>query len=331
MKEMIERLVNAYGPSGYEAKIRTLIEDEIKGHADDIETDPLGNLIAFKKGDGGGKRIMIAAHMDEIGVIVTHIDDKGFLRFAAVGGVNAQTILGHRVVFENGTLGVVGSEKVDSPADLKLDRLFIDIGAEDKAGAQKKVSVGDMAGFYHPMQEMGQRLVSKTMDDRIGCAVAIETMKRMKDSPNDCYFVFTVQEEVGLRGARTSAFAVDPEIGIALDVTRTGDTPKATVMDVSLGKGAAIKVKDSSVICHVGVKNLMVKTAQEHKIAYQLEVLEGGGTDSGAIHMTREGVPSGVISIPSRYVHSQSEMVDIRDVNACVDLLVKILEQKIEI
>lgn len=331
MKEMIKRFVDAYGPSGYEAKIRDVISEEIKGLADEIRVDSLGNLIAVKKGDGTGKKVMIAGHMDEIGVIVTHIDDNGFLRFSNVGGLHPAVVLGQRVMFENGTIGVIGSERIEEPKDLKIEKLFIDIGVADKKAAMERVSVGDMAGFYYPMQDLGNRLVSKSMDDRIGCAVMAEAMKRLEKSPHDCYFVFTVQEEVGLRGARTSAFSVSPDIGISVDVTRTGDTPKSVTMAVGLGKGAAIKVKDASIVCHPAVKKLMVETARRHNIPYQLEVLEQGGTDSGAIHMTKEGVPSGVISIPTRYIHTQCEMVDMGDVEACVNLLVKILESPIDL
>jgi len=326
MKDLIRKFVEAYGPSGYEDKTRAVIQDEVEKYASGISVDVLGNLIALKKGDGTGKKIMIAGHMDEIGVIVLSIDDNGFLRFSNVGGLNPAVVLGQRVVFENGTTGVIGSERVDDLKDLKLEKLFIDIGAKNRQEAEAKVSVGDMAGFHLPMVDLGTRLVSKGMDDRIGCAVMALAMQRMGRTPNDCYFVFTVQEEVGLRGARTSAFAVSPDLGIALDVTRTGDTPKSITMAVGLGKGAAIKVKDASIVVHPKVKNLMTETAKKHGIPYQFEVLEAGGTDSGAIHMTKEGVPSGVISIPTRYIHSQCEMVDLRDVEACVNLLVKILE-----
>jgi tetrahedral aminopeptidase len=331
VKEMIKRFCETFGPSGYEDKVRQVILDEVTKYADSVTVDPLGNLIALKKGDGTGKKVMMAGHIDEIGVIVTFIDDNGFLRFANVGGVSPAVALGQRVLFENGTTGIIGQEKIDDPKDLKLERLFIDIGASTKAEAQQKVSVGDMAGFYAPVVDLGKRMYGKSMDDRIGCVVMAETMKRMKRSANDCYFVFTVQEEVGLRGAKTAAYAISPDMGIALDVTRTGDTPKCAPMAIELGKGVAIKVKDASIICHPAVKRLMVETAKKNGIPYQMEVLEAGGTDSGSIHLTKEGVPSGVISIPTRYVHMPVEMIDMGDLEACVSLLVKMLESKIEI
>ncbi len=323
MKELIKRLVETYGPSGSEDQIRKAILEEVRPYVDEARVDPLGNLIAVKhaaKGNGG-KKIMLAGHMDEIGVMVTHIDEKGFLRFGGIGGISPQILLGERVVFADGTVGIVGVERLDDPKDLRFDKLFIDIGAKDKAQAEKAVGIGWSAGYYRKFDDLGDRLVSKAMDDRIGCAVMIQAAKELKKTPNEVYFVFTVQEEVGLRGARTSAFAVDPDIGIALDVTRTGDTPKGLPMAVELGGGAAIKVKDSSLVAHPKVKDLMAEVARTDKIPYQFEVLEAGGTDAGAIHLTKAGVPSGTISIPTRYIHTPSEVVDYGDVQACVRLL----------
>ncbi len=333
MKDLIKRLVETYGPSGSEDQIRQVILEEVRPYVDETRADPLGNLIAVKHATkkNGGKKIMVAGHMDEIGVMVTHVDEKGFLRFGAIGGLSPTILLGERVVFADGTIGIVGAERIEDPKDLRLDKLFIDVGAKDKAQAEKVTGVGRSAGYFREFDDLGNRLVSKAMDDRVGCAVMIQAAKELKKSPNEAYFVFTVQEEVGLRGARTSAFAVDPDIGIALDVTRTGDTPKGLPMAVELGGGAAIKVKDSSLVAHPKVKDLMAQVAQADKIPYQFEVLEAGGTDAGAIHLSRAGVPSGTISIPTRYIHTPSEVVDYGDVQACVRLLKGILERQIDI
>lgn len=330
MKDLIKRLTETFGPAGSEGPIRELIRKEVEPYVDEIKVDALGNLICLKKGTGGGKKVILDAHMDEIGVIVTHIDENGFLRFSNIGGVSPVVALGQRVYFENGTFGVIGSEKLDDIKDLKLDKLFIDIGATSLEEAAKKVKVGDMAAFYQPAIDLGNRMVAKAMDDRIGCAVVIEALKRLKQTQHDIYAVFAAQEEVGLRGARVAAYGIDPDVGIAFDVTRTGDTPKAHTMEVSLGKGAAIKVKDMSLICHPGLRNYLVKLAEDNDIPYQMEVLERGGTDSGAIQLTRAGVPAGVISIPSRYVHSPSEMVDLGDVEACVKLCVAACESPLD-
>ncbi len=326
MKDLVKRLVESYGPAGDEGLVRQQIEEEVRGLADDVRVDALGNLIAHKAGNGKGKKIMLAAHMDEIGIIVTSIDDKGFVRFAPVGGWNPPTLLGKRVTFANGVSGVVHTEHLEDMKDLKVAKLFIDIGARDKASAREKVGIGDMAVFYGPLFDLGDRLVAKAMDDRIGCVVLIEALRQLKSSDHDVYFVFTVQEEVGLRGARTAAYGVDPDIGIACDVTRVGDTPKSHIMEVSLGGGAAIKVKDSSLICHPGLRRYLVEVAKENDIPYQLEVLERGGTDAAAMQLSRAGTIAGVISVPCRYIHSPSEMVDAGDVKACVDLMVRSLQ-----
>jgi putative aminopeptidase FrvX len=319
VKDLIKKLTEAFGPSGAEDNVREVIRKEVEPYVDEISVDALGNLIARKKGTGG-KKVILDGHMDEIGLMVTHIDDNGFLRFGNIGGVSPFVALGQRVYFENGTMGVIGSERVDDPKNLKLEKLYIDRGAKDKKDAESKVQVGTSCAFHQTFIDLGDRVVAKAMDDRVACAIIIEVLRRLEKTDNDIYAVFATQEEVGLRGARAAAYGISPDVGIALDVTRTGDTPKGVTMDVALGKGAAIKVKDSSLICHPALKNYMVKIAEEKGIQYQMEVLEAGGTDSGAIQMTKSGIPAGVISIPCRYIHSPGEMVDIGDVEACVQL-----------
>ena len=326
MKDLIKELTEAFGPSGSEAPVREVIAGLVRPLVEATRVDALGNLIAYRPGTGQGKRVMLAAHMDEIGVIVTAIDDKGFLRFSNIGGLNPLSLVGRRVGFAGGSTGVIGWEPLDDPKDLKLEKLFIDIGATSRAAAEGRVGIGDMAAFHGPFQDLGDRVVAKAMDDRIGCAILVQALRQLRDSPHHIWAVFTVQEEVGLRGARTSAYGLEPDVGIALDVTRVGDTPKSRTMEVSMGKGAAIKVKDSSLICHVGLRQHLVKVAQAHQLPYQLEVLEQGGTDASSIQLARSGVPAGVISIPSRYIHTPSEMVDLGDVGACVQLVVKTME-----
>lgn len=326
MKTLIRQLTEALGPSGYETEVTDLIRTMVEKHADEVTIDVLGNLIAVKRGSNAGKKIMFAAHTDEIGIVITHIDEQGFLRFGTVGGVGLSTLVGGRVRFASGAVGVIYQER-GSWKELTLDKLYIDIGTENKDESLGKVRLGEFGIFHREFTDLGNRLIAKSMDDRVGCAVLIEALKRIEKPTNTLYFVFTAQEEVGLRGARTAAYGIEPDLGIAIDVTLTGDTPKARRMEVSLGKGAAIKIKDSSLIAHPRVKDLLVELAEEKSIAYQLEILEAGGTDAGAIHVTRAGVPSGAISIPTRYVHSPSEMVDIRDVLACVDLVVALADK----
>ncbi len=330
MKDLLRKLTEAYGPSGSEGQIRDVIREEVSAYVDDIKVDALGNLICLKKGTGGGKKLLIDGHMDEIGLMVTHIDKNGFLRFGNIGGVNPFVSLGQRVYFENGTQGVVGSDRVTDVKDMKTEKLFIDIGAKDKEEASAKVRIGDSAAFFQPAVSFGNRFVAKALDDRAACAVIIETLKRLGETPNDIYALFSTQEEVGLRGARVAAYGISPDVGIALDVTRTGDTPKGVTMDVSLGGGAAIKVKDSSLICTPALRAYMEKVAEENGIKYQLEILEAGGTNSGAIQMTKAGIPAGVISIPCRYIHSPSEMVDLEDVEDCVKLCKALCESPLD-
>ncbi len=335
MKELIRQLVEAYGPSGHEGQIRALIEEQVAPHVDDVRTDAMGNLIALKRGrpeaGGGGKSVMVAAHMDEIGLVVTYIDEKGFLRFAPTGGVSPMTLVGSRVRFANGASGVIGWEKWMRPEGATsrpdLSELYIDVGATSRDDAP--VGVGDAAGFVRPFEDLGQRLIAKSMDNRISCAVAMQALFDLGDSPNDLYFCFTAQEEVGTRGAVTASYGIDPDLGLAVDVTLVGDTPKARPMAVSLGEGPAIKIMDSGMLAHPGVVRWMMETADALGIPYQREVLQGGSTDARSIQLSRAGVPSGCLSIPCRYVHTPSEMVDYGDVQQAVSLLVELLGQEI--
>lgn len=329
MKELLKKLVLCYGPSGNEEVIRDCIKEEIKDYVDEIKVDVLGNLIAVKR--GGGKKVMLAAHMDQIGFMVTYIDEKGFIRFSKVGGIFVQNSINSRVIFKDGFVGVVSYEsETEDIKDVKFDKMYIDIGAKNREEAEKLVKIGDVAVYANGFAESNGRYIAQAMDDRAGCALLIETAKRLKSSPHEVYFVFTVQEELGVRGAKTSAYALDPHIGIAVDVTTTGDTPKSKPMAVKMGEGPAIKVKDVLVMAHPKVKELMITRAREAGVPYQMEILEAGGTDAGAIHLTRKGIPSGVLSIPTRYVHSDCEMVDSGDMENGVKLLLKILEEEIE-
>lgn len=329
MKHLIQKLTETFSPSGYEAAIREVIQAEVEPLADEIRIDPLGSLIV-RKGTKSkdGKRIMVAAHMDEIGLIATHIDENGFVRFTGIGGIRPQALTGSRVRFVNGVAGVIGVERLTDPTKAPtLEQCFIDVGATSRDDCP--VKVGDVCGFERPFLDLGKRLVAKSMDDRIGCAVAIETLRALQETPHEVYFVFTTQEEVGVRGATASAFGVDPEVGLAVDVTMTGDTPKGAKMEVALGKGPAVKVKDSGMLADPRLVDWMVRTAEKAQIPYQREVLEGGSTDARAIQLTRAGVPAGCLSIPCRYVHTPSEMVDYEDVQNAVKLLTALLSQPI--
>ncbi len=323
MKEVIKSLVEVYGPSGSEGQVREVIAAQIKGLADSVRVDAMGNLIATVHGKGGGRRIMVAAHMDEIGVVVSYVDEEGFLRFGPVGGVFPQTLIGGRVRFANGRRGVIGAEQKGVEGQPRLDQLYIDVGARSRDTAP--VGVGDVACFDRLFEDLGERLVAKAFDDRIACAILVQTLKELGETPHELTFVFTVQEEVGLRGAQASAYSVDAELGIAVDVTATGDTPESRMMAVALGQGPAIKVKDRGMLTHPGMRQWMVDTARKAGLPYQLEVLEMGTTDGMVMQTTRAGLPVGVLSVPTRYLHTPSEMVDYQDVQNGVRLLVALL------
>jgi putative aminopeptidase FrvX len=333
MKPLIQKLVETPSPSGYESKIREVVRAEITPHVDDIRVDALGNLIARKgKKSAQGLKIMLAAHIDEIGLIVTHVDDNGFASFSPIGGVRPLNCVGGRVRFLNGQAGVIFTEPLDDPSKTPaFEQLYIDLGCSSRKDCP--VGVGDVAVFERPFTDMGNRLVSKAMDDRIGAAVLIEALRQLKSTPHELYFVFSVQEEVGVRGATTAAFGIDPDLGLASDVTLTGDTPRRTSrrMEVSLGKGPAIKVRDGGMLADPRVVGWMVKAAEKAGLPYQLEILEGGSTDARAIQLTRAGVPAGCLSIPCRYVHSPSEMVDFRDVENAVRLLVELISKPVKL
>ncbi len=326
MREIIQRLTETYGPSGLEERIRAVIRAEVEGLADEVWVTPLGSLVAVRRSGGDGRRILVAAHMDEIGVMVSHIDEKGFLRFAGIGGVFPRNCVAARVLFENGTTGVIAVEqKADPDKPLTLQQLYIDVGATSREDCP--VRVGDAAVFVRPFVAQGRRLIAKAMDDRIGCAVLIETLRRLGATPNEVHFVFSTQEEVTLAGAQTATYSIDPDIAIAVDVTGTGDTPESRPMAVELGKGPAVKVQDSWMIAHPRVRELLVAAAEAAGVPYQMEVLERGTTDAAAMQTVRAGVPSGCLSIPCRYVHTPSEIVDEEDVEGAVRVMVEALKK----
>ena len=326
MKELIKQLTEAYGPPGYENAVRDIIQEQVGPLADNIEIDPLGNLHAVKAGAGDGIRIMLAAHMDEIGLMVSHLDDKGFARLTPLGGVRPETMVGNRALFTNGALGIINvenwllHEEVDSHR-----KLYLDFGVRSKKDVP--VQVGDVAAFQRPCVDLGDTLVAKSLDDRIGCAILIETLKQLNHTPHEVHFVFTVQEEVGVvpRGATTAAYKVHPDVSIAVDVTDSGDVPERKHFEVKLGQGPAIKVMDKGMLAHPGLKRWMVEVAKKNKIPYQLEILTIGTTDATAMQLAREGSAAGALSIPCRHIHTPSEMVSYGDVQNAVKLLLALL------
>ena len=311
-KDTVKLLACAYGPAGREDNIAALIANELRPYVDEVRRDVLGNLIGFKKGTSG-KTVMLSAHMDQIGLIVLDIDENGFLRFAPVGGVSPAVTACREVVFENGTRGIVYFEnKKHTVGDIKTEDMFIDIGCTSREEALTHVSIGDICIYAPHFVDMGLRIACGALDDRVCCAVILEALKTL-DTPHDLYVVFTVQEEVGTRGAQTAAYAIKPDFSLNLDVTMSADTPECPVLPMKLGKGAAVKYMDRSAVYTRPVIEFMRSVAERNSIDIQSEILRAGGTDGGVIQSSRGGVAAGCISIPTRYIHSPIETVDLSD------------------
>lgn len=339
MFELLKSLCDAHGISGYEDEVREIVKRELEDYVDEIKVDKLGNLICIK--NGSEFKEMVCAHMDEIGFMVKSIDEKGFIRFAPIGGWFSQIALGQRVIL-HGTkgkvYGVIGCKPPHVMKDeerkkaVEFRDMFIDVGAESREEVKEMgIEIGTPITMDRELVRMGKRVTGKALDDRVGLAVMIEALKRCK-SDATIYAVATVQEEVGLKGARVSAFALEPDVALALDVCVATDFPSAesTHMDIKLGKGPVITIVDASGRGLIATRNVVKwlrETAEKYNIPYQLEVAEGGTTDATAIQLTKEGIPSGVVSIPARYIHSPVEVVDIRDVENAVNLVAKALER----
>lgn len=322
---LLQKLTQAYGPSGNEKMIAELITDMVKNDADSAETDTLGNLIVRKK--GLGKKIMVVCHMDEVGIIVTHINRRGYLYFASIGGLRNHVLIAQRFVFANGVVGTVCQEEKRKTDDPAADKLFIDIGAASEEEARKWVQEGDMAVFVGDYQETESSVISKALDNRIGCFIALEAFKSITNK-NDLYFVFSAQEEVGSRGAKTAAYMLAPDLAINVDTTFSYDDPKELELHrTAINKGVAIMVMDHSIVVSPAIKNWMADIAEQCKIPYQWEVITAGGTDSGPVHLTRGGIPTGGLSLPVRHLHTPNEIAAKKDIEAAVDLLLALLDR----
>lgn len=335
--ELLKQLCEAHGVPGREEAVRTLVVSELEKLCDEIRTDALGNVIALKKGSGRSPKVMLAAHIDEIGFLVSHIDEKsGFLRIDPVGGFDPRVLMAQRVVVhtESGDLvGIIGSKpphilsEEERKKSLELKDLFIDLGLPAEE-VKKRVNIGDFVTLQQDFTEVGNLVSCKALDDRVGVYVMIEAVRKVKKHVCDIYAVATTQEEVGVRGARVSSFNIAPDMGVALDVTVASDVPGASEHEhvTKLGAGVAIKIKDSLSISNPKLVRAMRQIAEQKKIKYQLEILPRGGTDAGAIQMTREGVAAITLSIPTRYLHSVVEAAHKDDIQAAIDLLAAFLE-----
>ena len=340
LKNLLEKLSNAHGLSGYEGSVRQLVEEEVKPYVDEIKSDKMGNLIATKH--GGSPVVMLAAHMDEVGLMTKYIDDKGFIHFAKSGGWFDQTLLNQRMVVhtENGKIyGVIGSKpphlmkEEDLKKPVKADEMFIDIGASSKEEAEKMgVKVGTPITPDTEFKSLGSdRVTGKAFDNRAGCTMLIGAIQQMKDVKATVVAVFTVQEEVGLKGAKTSAFGINPDVAVATDVTIAGDHPGIEKKEsaIEMGKGPSVTVSDSEgrgIIVPQKVLKWLKEAAESNNIPYQLDVGIGGTTDGSAIQLTREGIPTGVISPPARYIHTPVSVLSMVDLENCAKLVARAAE-----
>jgi putative aminopeptidase FrvX len=329
--QLLKKICEIAGAPGFEQRVRTLVIEEIKNYVDEYSIDNLGNLTALKRGKSSAKKVMIAAHMDEIGFIVTHIDDNGFVRFHTLGGFDPKTLTAQRVII-HGTkdlIGVMGSKPIHvmSAAERtkvpKTTDYFIDMGML-KEEVEKHITVGDSITRQRELIEMGDCVNCKSIDNRVSVYILIETLKRLKDFPYDVYGVFTVQEEVGIRGAQVSAMQIQPDFGFGLDTTIAYDVPGAAAHEriTELGKGAAIKIMDSQTICDYRMVRYMKEIAAKKKLTTQVEILPAGGTDTmGVQRSTPGGSIAGAVSIPTRHIHQVIEMAHKEDIKQSIELL----------
>ncbi|HLQ96154.1 MAG TPA: M42 family metallopeptidase [Pseudogracilibacillus sp.] len=340
---MLKDLTDARAISGNEKEAREVMEKYITPVADEVETDHLGSLVAKKIGDAEGPKIMVAGHLDEVGFMVTRIDENGFIYFQTIGGWWSQVMLAQRVTIttkEGDITGVIGSkpphilspEARKKPVDIK--DMFIDVGASSKEEAEEfGVEPGDSIVPYFEFTPLKNEkmLLAKAWDNRIGCAIAIEVLKQLQNEahPNTVYGVGTVQEEVGLRGAKTSAHFIQPDLAFGVDVGIAGDTPGISDKEAEskLGEGPQVILYDASMISHKGVRDLVVETAKEKDIPFQYSTMAGGGTDSGSIHLTADGVPALSITVATRYIHSHAAILHRDDFENAVKLIVEVIKQ----
>ncbi|UXP32565.1 M42 family metallopeptidase [Reichenbachiella agarivorans] len=332
---LLKKICEIAGAPGFESRIRNLVIQEIKDHVDSYEIDNMGNIIAIKKG-ASDQKVMVAAHMDEIGFIVSHIDENGFVRFQTLGGFDPKTLTAQRVIIhgKEDVIGVMGSKPIhvmsaeEKQKVAKQSDYFIDLGM-NKEEVEKIVSIGDSITRERELIEMGNCVNCKSIDNRVSVFILIETLKKIKRPSMDFYAVFSVQEEVGLRGANVAAHSINPDFGIALDTTIAYDLPGAQAHEyvTKLGEGTAIKILDAMTICDQRMVRFLRETANQKGIKWQNEILVAGGTDTASIQQKgKNGAIAGAISIPTRHLHQVIEMAHKDDINGSTQLLIAALE-----
>ena len=323
MAMLIEKLCNAHGVSGDEGAVRELIKNHVSPYADDISTDMLGNLIVYKKGRSSLRKIMISAHMDEVGFIISKITEKGYLRFKTVGGIDTRVILGKRVAFKNGLKGIIGIKAVhlvskeEEENVPKVSELYIDIGASSEEDAKKYVSIGDYATFDTIYEEFGEnKIKAKAIDDRIGCYALAEVLK--EEPEYDLFACFTTQEEVGLRGSTVCAERIKPDAALVLESTTCSDVYKTSPWEevTKCGGGVALSFMDGRTITDREILEKIIKITEKNNIPFQLKKSVSGGNDAGSIHLAAGGIKTFSASVPCRYLHSPVGVADKGDIKA---------------
>jgi endoglucanase len=331
----LKELTEAVGVSGHEGPVRSLLRARVEPLAAQVSTDPLGNLLASGPTGRSGLRVLLAAHMDEIGIMARKFEDTGFVRFTCLGSILPQVLLGQRVRFASGVTGVVGTERLEDMKELGLPHLFLDVGASNRKEALELVAHGDTAAFSTTLASRGRQVVTKALDDRVGCAVLVQCLERVFEGgpKHEVLAAFTSQEEVGVRGARVAAQAWEPDFAVVVDITPAGDTPKGLDYEVKLGQGPTIKLLDTipqamaGFVAPPGVIRFVKEVADRRGIPWQPDILERGSTDAAAVHLTGKGVLTAVISIPTRFAHTPHEVCDLGDVEAARELVVAMLEE----
>jgi len=350
MDNLLKKILDAAGVSGYEDEIAQIMKDELKKTCDEVQIDNFGNVIARKgltcsgRQVKGKKKIMLCAHMDEVGFLVKHITKEGYLQFVKIGGIDDRILLGQRVIIKTkkGDIrGIIGCKPVhlqkeeEKKHPVKYEDMFIDVGCKSREETAKKVDIADPVIFEPNSGHLhGNLYYGKAIDGRIGCFALIKIMERLKIDA-ELYAVATVQEEVGLKGARTASFKINPDFAIALDTSVAGDTPgiRENESSLKLGQGGAITIIEAAgrgLIVNQKIKEMFIDIAKKNKIKYQIDVLEGGMTDGATIYMNREGILTGVLAIPARYVHAPTGVFSIDDLNCVVELAIKVIEKVVK-
>jgi len=333
MIETLHRLAAVWGPSGREQKIASVITEALVPLVDEVWSDRYGNVLGKRNGVPGGQKVMLISHMDTSGALAFNISDHGLIFLAPIGGLKVQHAIGHRVVWGSGAVGVLQHDPSEEPRELDFKKLWCDIGASTKSEVLENLRVGEMCTLTGHLQQMGDLLSGPGLDNRAGCAALIAVAEHLKDSAHEVYFAFTCQGQIGARGAGPAAFGVDPDVALIIDFAAGGDGPKAAKSHAQLGKGVALKLKESNFMAHQGLADLIALVAEQNSIPLQTVVggTEAHQTEGLAVSIARAGVPVGLIDIPGRYRGTAGEMINIRDLHGTVDLLLKLLSDPFNI